>query len=389
PLDRKTVAERYALERRLQTVEVPQESLLAGQSLLHARLGEGFQLMVLGIVRKGASFVLPDPDLALEAGDLLLVKGRSEDFNLIDALQELELGDPGSITPQHLESELVGIAEATLSPRTELAGHTVRELDFRKSYGVSILAIWRDGEALYSDLRDKCLYRGDAFLVYGERRRLDRLAKDPNFYLPYAEPREVRRPKKAAVSCGIMAAVVAAVSFGLLPIYVAAPVGAVLMVLTGCLEMSDTHTFIDLRAILLIAGMLAVGLAMKETGAATMVADAVLGPAAMLGDRFVLAALFAITVAAAQVMPTAGAAVLMIPIAMSTAGDLGLSPRALLMVVAVGSSCAFLSPVGHPANLLVMGFGGYRFTDYTRAGLPLVLLLMLVVVFVLPIFWPL
>lgn len=128
---------------------------------------------------------------------------------------------------------------------------------------------------------------------------------------------------------------------------------------------------------------------MHETGVTLLLADHLLGSLAFLGPQGIIAGLYIITCLFAQVMPTAAVAVLMAPMAIATASNLGLSPYALAMVVALGSSASFLSPVGHPVNLLVMGIGGYRFTDYTRVGLPLVILFGLIAVFILPIFWPL
>ena len=139
---------------------------------------------------------------------------------------------------------------------------------------------------------------------------------------------------------------------------------------------------------LLIAGMLSLGHAMQSSGAAELIATSALGSLADFGPTAVVAGLFLITALSAQVMPTAAAAVLMAPIGLSTASNLGLSPHALLMAVAIGSSCAFLSPVGHPVNLLVMGVGGYRFTDYARVGLPLLAIVFLLVVLLLPVVWP-
>ena len=161
------------------------------------------------------------------------------------------------------------------------------------------------------------------------------------------------------------------------------------MVLSGCLSMDEAYRFIEWKVLLLVAGMLGMVSAMQDSGAADLIAHTVLGNLADLGPRAVVAGLFLTTALAAQVMPTAAAAVLMAPIALSSAQDLGLSPQALMMTVAVGSSCAFMSPVGHAVNLMVMGLGGYRFTDYTKVGLPLLALVFLIVVLVLPMVWPL
>ena len=379
----------YNMERKIQSVRISEESLLAGQLLAETRLADAFDLTVVGILRPDEELLMPDPDTQLEGGDVLLLRGRLEDLRILRALQELTVGDNRPLDVSRLESDTVGLAEASLSPRTTCAGKTIEELNFRGNYGVSILAIWRNGEVNRSGLRQMALLPGDAFLLYGDRSKLARLAENPDFLVMTGEVAEVVRSRKAPISALIMAGVLTSVVSGLLPIFVAAPIGAVLMVLTGCLNMEEAYRCIELKAVVLIAGMLSLGLAMQESGTATLVAEAVLGSIAHLGPLAVVAGLFLITALSAQVMPTAAVAVLMSPIALSTAAGEGLSPHALMMTVAIGSSCAFMSPVGHPVNLLVMGFGGYRFVDFMKAGFPLFLLVMAVVLTVLPLVWPL
>ena len=389
PIEVGEVAARYGLGKRLHSVRVPEASLLAGQLLTDTHLADAFGLTVLAILRDGESITLPDPDQELAGGDVLLVRGKRKHLDILEALQKLEISDQEPPEFAELESELVGLIEASLSPRTTLAGQSIAQLDFRERFGVSILAIWRNGRAYRSGLGAMTLELGDAFLLYGDRHRLAMLAENPDFYLLSEKAQAPPKQEKAPIAALIMAGVLTTVVSGILPVYLAAPTGAMLMVLTGCLTVEEAYRSIELKAVVLIAGMLSLGLAMQETGAAELVAEKVLGSLAALGPRALIAGLFLITALSAQVMPTAAVAVLMSPIALSTAATAGLSPHALLMVLAIGASCAFMSPVGHPVNLLVMGFGGYRFTDYTKVGLPLTLLLLLVVVFFLPLIWPL
>lgn len=382
---------RYRLERRIQSVRISEESLLAGQLLAETRLADAFGLTVVGILRADADeeLLVPDSDTKLEGGDVLLLRGRFEDLEILGGLQELTVGDNRPLDFSRLESDTVGLAEASLSPRTTFAGRTIKELRFRENYGVSILAIWRNGEIYRSGLRRMELLPGDAFLLYGDRNKLALLVEHPDFLVMTEGAAEVVRSRKAPVSAVIMAGVLASVVSGLLPIFIAAPIGAVSMVLTGCLNIEEAYRCIELKAVVLIAGMLSLGLAMQESGTAALVAEAVLGSLADFGPLAVVAGLFLITALSAQMMPTAAVAVLMSPIALSTATSEGLSPQALMMTVAVASSCAFMSPVGHPVNLLVMGFGGYRFVDFIKAGFPLLVLVMAVVLTVLPLVWPL
>ena len=381
---------RHRLPRRLLRVTVPQDSLLAGMTLAESRLGDAFQLIVLEITRDGDALTLPGPEDRLVAGDVLLIEGRQEDLTNLDGLQDLVM-DSDAPSVEELESSTVVLSEITFSPRTSLVGKTVQELFFREKYGLSVLAIWRGGRAYHSNVRIRSmkLEFGDALLVYGRRERLAALSKDRDFLVLAEEAREAYREERAPVAVAIMASVILTVSMGWLPAFVMAPTGAVAMVLTGCLPLNEVYRVIEWKAIMLIAGMLSLGAAMEATGATQLIATNVLGTVGELGTMPLIAGLFLITALSAQIMPTAAVAVLMSPIALSSAADLSLSPQALLMVVAVGAPCSFLSPFGHAVNLLVMGAGGYKVTDYTKVGAPLVLVILAVVMFVLPVFWPL
>ena len=185
-----------------------------------------------------------------------------------------------------------------------------------------------------------------------------------------------------------MISVLIPVLFNWLPISISAVSGVALMILTGCLNMDEAYHLIEWKAVFLIAGMLPLGIAMDQTGAARLIGDNVISLAGSAGPLAVSAALFLTAALGSQIMPNPAVAVLLAPIALSTAADLGVSPYPLMMIVAISSSAAFLSPVGHPANLLVMGPGGYRFSDYIKIGLPLTLVIMAVTLLTLPYFWP-
>ncbi len=378
----------YHLEERLAAVRVPEDSPLVDKTLVESRLGDAYGLGVMGIVREGTTHLMPTPEERLAAGDLLLVKARPEDLQTLEGLQELEIGEEPPPGMGELESEHVGLVEVVLSPRTTLAGKTLRQILFREKYGLSVLAIWRQGRARRSDLRDIALQFGDALLLYGPRERLRMLGTEPDFLVLTEAAQEAPRLNKAPLALLIMAAVLVPVIFDWLPIAIAAVAGVVLMILTRCLTMEEAYRAIEWKAVFLIAGMLPLGIAMEQTGAARFLAEGMVGLVGGMGPLAVTAGLFLLAALASQVMPNPAVAVLLAPIALNTASDLGISPYPLMMAVAVSASAAFLSPVGHSANILVMGPGGYRFADYTKVGIPLTLVVLVVVLLVLPIFWP-
>jgi di/tricarboxylate transporter len=214
------------------------------------------------------------------------------------------------------------------------------------------------------------------------------LGRDPDFLVLTEEAQEALRLKKAPVALLVMVAVLVPVMLGWLSIAITAVMGVVLMILTGCLTMDEAYRSIEWKAIFLIAGMLPLGIAMEQTGAASFLAEGMVSLVGVHGPLAVMAGLFVLAALASQVMPNPAVAVLLAPIAYNTASDMGVSSYPLMMAVAVSASAAFLSPVGHSANILVMGPGGYRFSDYTKVGVPLTLLVLVIVLIVVPIFWP-
>jgi Trk K+ transport system NAD-binding subunit len=379
----------YQLQDRLMVVRIPADSVLEGKTLAESRLAESFGLTLLGIVRAGQTHLMPGPDERLQADDTLLVKGLIEDLLTVRGLRELLVEPQIETTLEALETERIGLMEAALAPRTTLAGKTLRQLHFREKYGLSVLAIYREGRAYRSNLSELPLRFGDALLLFGLRDKMRVLASEPDFLLLAQEINEPPLLHKSPFAAIIMASVVASVLFGWLPISVAAVAGATLMVLTGCLDMEEAYRSIDWRAVFLIAGMLPLGIAMETSGAASFLAEGVVSGIGGLGPLALIAGLFVMTTIASQFMPNAVVTVLMAPIAITTAQNLSLSPYSLLMAVAIAASASFLSPVGHAANVLVMGPGGYRFTDYIKVGFPLTLLILAVVLLILPLVWPL
>ncbi len=380
---------RYSCEELLMIVHLPEDSPLLGKTLPETRLGDAFGLTVLGIVRDGTEGLLTRADVGLAVGDILLIAGQPEDLAAVHGLRDLELDLDPQVDLGRLETHEIALAEVVIAPRTTLAGRTIRGLHFREKYGLTALAILRDGKVTRREVRSTRLKFGDALLLYGARRRLRLLGGEPDFIVLTEEAEEPLLVEKAPVAAAVMAAVLLPVILGWMPIYIAAIGGATLMVLLRCLTMDEAYQFIDWRAVFLIAGMLPLGVALQKSGAARFLTEGVVATVGGLGPLWIVAALYLVTAFAAQVMPTAAVAILMAPIAFNTAQDLGLSPYALLMTVSLSASASFMSPVAHPANVLIMGPGGYRFADYIKVGLPLTVVCLVVVLLVLPRVWPL
>ncbi len=383
------LAEQYHADERMFVVRIPKESDLGGTTLAKSRLAEVFDFRVLAVFREGQLMVMPRGEDVLDGGDLLLIEGQPGDLDVLRGLQELEIDTSVPTNLGALESERLTLMDATLDPRSRLAGKTVGELNFRERYGIELAGIWREGQPVGTDLADERLQVGDALLLLGPRDRLQLLASDSDFLVltPLGqEPPDTRRAPLAAL---IMAGVVASVMMGYAPISIAAVVGGSIMVLLGCLSMEQAYRAIEWRAIFLIAGMLPLGTAMQDTGAATYLANQVMNLLGESGPWPVIMGLYILTAMATMIIPTAALVVLMSPIVMSAMGDMGLEPQTAMMAVAMAASASFTSPISHPANILVMGPGGYRFVDYLKLGVPLTIVVFITVMSLLPILWPL
>ena len=377
----------YGLRDELFAVRVPRDSFLAGQTLKECRLGDALGLWVMTVLRDGRTIEMPPPDERLQAGDLLVVRGRSEEISTLEGIRDLEVEEEGFEVQPVLETERLGIAEVVLSPHTGLGGQTLRQLGFRRKYGLMVLAIWRAGKPHRAGLRDLPLRSGDALLVHGPRKSLRLLASDPDFLVLTEAVQVPPRRRKAPVAAGLLALTLTPVLLGWLPISIAAVAGGALMILSGCLTMEEAYRSIEWQAVFLIAGMLPLGIALEQAGVSALVAEAVVASVGDFGPRAAMAAFFVVTSLATQVMPNAAVVVLMSPIVLGAAAGLGVSPYPMMMAVALAASASFASPVSHPANVLVMGPGGYRFTDYLRVGLPLTAVVFVVVMIVTPLVW--
>ena len=388
-VERSELIDVYNLHERLMVMQVPPDSALIDKSLKESRLGDALGSRVLGILRGENPIIMPEPDEILQPDDRLVVEGRQRDFDNLRGLEELEIERRTDTNVDKLISGDTGLVEAILSPQTTLEGKTLRQINFREKFGLNVLALWRKGRAYRSNLRDTELRFGDALLLLGPRTKLQLLGREPDIIVLTETAQEELRTEKMKFSILIMVGVLLPVILGWVQIYIAAVVGAAVMVLVGCLSMKEAYRQIEWKAVFLIAGMLPLGTALDQTGAAKLIAEGVVALVGPMGPQAIMFGLVALTFLATCFVPTAALVVLMGPIALNTATNMELSPFGLMMAIAMAASASFMTPVSHPANILVMGPGGYRFTDYLKIGGLLTLVIFGVLMFVLPLFWPL
>ena len=374
------------LQQHLFLIRVHPASPLAGATLGASRIGELIGLTVGGIVREGETRPAVSPDEVIRGGDNLLVAGESDRIASL-----LELGDiqfDSEVDASELGSEDVALVEASLAPRCSLIGKTLRQVSFRQRYGLQVLAVWREGAPRRSRLAGLKLTFGDALLLQGSPERMRMLAADPDFLVLSQTVQAVRRVSKAPFAVGSLLLMIGLVTAGIQPIQVAAFTAASLVVLSGALTMKEAYSSIEWRVIFLVAAILPVGIAMERTGAASWLADTVVSTAGPLGPHMVLGMLVVLSSLLSQGLDGAPTVVLLAPVVLRTAAGLGLSPYPMMMGVGLAASAAFMTPFSHKANLLVMGAGGYRVVDYLKVGTPLTIVFLVLLVFMVPLFFP-
>ena len=387
PIDKKITNQ---LRSYLFEAQVLPDGKLAGVTLLESRLGADYDLSVVGIVRNKKIKRVPHRNTIMQPEDILLVEGSLDKLmSAKDALGLMVLTERS----EELEALNMGqdddVLEATLAPRSSMVGRSLQSLQFRDRFGFTVLAVQREGEMITKRLRSVKLQFGDNLLLQGPRDRIPSLQQGNDFLVLEAInlPKEVRH--KMPVAIGILVSVIGLVIFAGIDISLAMVMGAVAMVLTGCLTINEAHESIDWRTVFLVAGMLPLGTAMEETGTARYIADLMLGGIGGWGPMAALAGVYLLAALITQPMSNAAAMVLVVPIAMDTAASLGANHLAFVMAVIVGGVTSFLTPVGHKANVLVFGPGGYKFFDFARVGSLLTVVLFIVTMLVLPIFFPL
>ena len=372
-------------------VRVLPKGKLAGSTLLESKLGEVYNLTVIALVRGNKTITKLRRDTYINPDDILLVEGSTED--LLRARKELGL-EIANENKKHAELDKlsekeIGIVEATLAPRSSVENRSLRSLNFRNHYGFTVLAVRRQGEIITEGLIDLELKFGDDLVLQGPRRRASELEEKNDFLV--LEPLEVPedRRRKMPISIGLMLLVIGLVLFAGIDISLAMVIGAVGMVISRCLSMDEAYASIDWRTVFLVAGMLPLGTAMETTGAAKYIADLMLNTIGDMGPMAALAGIYFLAALITQPMSNAAAMVLVVPIALDTAVSLGANHLTFTLAVVIGAATSFLTPVGHKANVLVFGPGGYKFFDYARVGALLTVFLFIVTMIFLPIFYPL
>lgn len=377
------------IKEYLTEMEIIQGSSLAGKTISEAIKKQYPDIKILQLIQGEEIIWSPPPELILREGDVLLVRGSVTDIvslynkNDVELLPDLTSGE---IKFREQDSTL---AELVIPPNSSLIGRTTRGVGFRNRYGVTVVAIQRHGIHIREKISQVRLRLGDTLLILGDVDSVVKLRDSEDFILLEGIEDTLIYQDKAPIAIGIMLAVIILAAFEFVSILVLSLAGALLMILTRCIPLRVAYRSVDMSLMVVIAGTIALGTAMEKTGTAELLAQNLISLVGFLGPVAVLSAIYLLTSVLTAVMSNNATAVVLIPIAISTATSLSLDPKPFILAVMFGASADFSTPIGYQTNTMVYGPGGYKFTDYVKVGAPLNILLWILASIFLPYFWPL
>ena len=386
----------YRLPDNMFRLRVRRGSELVGMRIGDTNLRQEFDVTILQVLSETQPGDIPqanpvEAESRFKVGDILVVQGEADSvahsaavFNL--GLQPAEAKDETSLITNE-----VGVAEVLLPPRSSLLGKTVVDVNFGRRYHLTVLAIQRPATHQKLSLKETELRFGDTLLVQGPWSNIQELRKYRRDFVVIGQPEEMvaaptrsRAPLALLILLGMLILLVT----NLVPVVTASMLAALMMVLSGCLSIDDAYYAIDWKSVVLVACMIPMSIALVNVGLVDQFAQGITDSLGNLGPLTVLAGLYALTSLFTQVLSNTATTVLIAPIALAAAQEMGVQPYAFLMGVAISASMAFASPVASPVNTLVMGAGNYRFSDYVKVGLPLILVTLVVSLLALPVLWP-
>jgi di/tricarboxylate transporter len=376
----------YAMREYMSEIIVLPNSPLIGQTSYDSDLNV-LEFRVLKIVRAGREVPL-GPQVEIAEGDILLVEGKADTLMKVKKIEGIEIKPEFALGDLDLQSAEMRIAEVLLTPKSEIHGRTLKESNFRQHYGLTALAIYRHGQSLREGIGDTILRVGDLLLVQGEPQRIEALRGHAGMSLLGEVSEPLYHPRKGLLTIALFGAAVLIGGLGLVPLSIAFLSAAVLTILMRCITVERAYEFVDWRLLVLIGGMTAFGTAMEKTGAAEYLASVVVQWFAPFGILAILAGFFALTIVLTQPMSNAAAALVVLPVAISTAQQLGANERTFAIAIMLAASVSFITPF-EPSCILVYGPGKYRFIDFVKVGAGLTLVLSIAVLLLLPLFWPL
>ncbi len=367
---------------------VPKESVIVGKRVMEISRLSDSEVVIMALIRGRQIYRAPSAYKLIRPNDTLVVKGCTENIKTLIEDLGIQLHEEREFDEDITSSEEIELAEVVISQNSLMVGRTVRGLRLHDRYGLNLLAISRQGRDIAGRLDSTSLKEGDLLLIQGPRETLSSASTSLGLIPLASGDISLGRQKRIYLALAIFAVGILTAAFDYLPIAVAIMVVAVVMLMTGIVPMKDLYTSIDWPIIILLGAMIPVGAAFDDVGGTTLIADLILNAGSVMTPYVAVAVIMVVSMLLSNILNNAAVAVVMAPLAIEIANKMSVSADPMLMAVAIGASCAFMTPIGHQSNTLVMGPGGYRFTDYWPMGLPMQLLVMVVALPSIFLVWP-
>ncbi len=381
--------ELYQLRDRLWEAKIQSGSPLVGKTLSESGIGERLGLAVAAIWHADHAVFSPHPSHSIHSGDILLLVGHPDRVEQLGnqgvTVGREPLGEP--FKPSGSAGRDVTFIEVMLAPHSPLEKQTLKELDFRRKYGFTAVALWHQGASRRTNVADFPLEFGDSLLMIGPRSRLPDLEHNPDYIVLESDHADdAIHLRNALISAGIILAAIAASIAGF-PVYLSVLIGAVLSILLGVENAQEAFRSVEWTAVFLIAGMYTVSLAMVQTGLARELGNLMTGLVAQMGPLGLAGGAYLLTALLTQLMGGQVTALVTGPIAISAAIAMGANPQAIAVATAIGCSASFLTPIAHPVNILMIAPANYSFKDFFRIGWPLTILSFAALLLGMVLFW--
>jgi di/tricarboxylate transporter len=382
------LSEAFALTEYITEIVILDDSISAGKAIREAPLVRDLDIAILEIKRGSGSIHQPGANTELLANDILIIRCDLEAIRAMQEQEGVELRPQVKWGDANLTPEDFKLLEVVVDPKSSLVGQRLRDSRFRENFGATVLAIRHKGRLIHEKLSDTTLSAGDLLLVEIHSERLPAFVRSGEFIITSESSKVEFRKSKVAIAVIIVFGVVAAASLNLAPIVVASVIGAILMVLFGCLTIEESYTAIDWKIIFLLAGILSLGVALDRSGAAALIASNVVSSVGSFGNIVLVSVFYIMTVLLTSAMSNNATGALLAPIAIATAASVGVDPRPFLMAIVFAASASFMTPIGYQTNTMIYGPGQYKFVDFIKVGTPLNIILWVVATILIPIIWP-
>lgn len=382
----------YHMGGYLTELKVSAESPLVGRTCKERAVNKNYDITVLDILRDGKLISKNIRDTFIHPEDILFVRGSLENFLRMKEVEKVTMLTDEKLTQDELIHDDNTLVECLITNQTDLVGKSLMEINFRRRFGSFILAIRREGEILRKKIAHVVLQAFDTLLIYGPIEKIKELSDSGDFIVLGEIEATLQKHKYWWVSVAVIFGAVILAALGIVPILKGALIGAIFLLVIRVITANEAYQSINWQVIVLIAALIPLGIVIQKSGTAfwigTVLNDIANTFNPLIRPTIMLSLVYLVTIILTEMTSNAATAIIMTPIAISAAQQMGLDPRTFVFAVCFAASASFITPIGYQTNLMVYGPGGYKFTDYVRVGLPLAIVLWCIATWLIPILWP-